>query len=104
MVLRSDISLDCYSLPPRGLRSKRLCQSVLLKGKERYIICDIKKTWLWYIWAQMWCGMCSRDLVGLSHILAVCARTVSYDRIEQIRVATEQEPPNVNSSEPPVGL
>lgn len=61
----------------------------LLKGKMRYIICDIKKTWLWYIWGQMWCGICLRDLVGLSHILAVYARTISYACIEQIRVTTE---------------
>lgn len=31
----------------------------------------------------------SRDLVGLPPMLVVCARTISYARIEQIRVATE---------------
>ena len=34
-------------------------------------------------------GVCSRDLVGLPPMLIVCARTISYARIEQIRVATE---------------
>ena len=61
----------------------------LLKGKKEYIICNIKKTWLWYIWGQMWCEICSRDLVELSHILAVYVKTIAYARIEQIRVATE---------------